>query len=94
MEIINCFVDDGTGKKYDELLKEVCDSEIPQLGNVLDITNKDKGTVGGQSIVLISFIGVVNGKAKRLGAVTTTQQLLNAAKFIEAKHKQKQQANN
>lgn len=82
-ESINIRLDDGTGAAFDAILAASRKQDTPQVGSSIAITTKDRATVDGRTIAVISFFTQVDGHAKLVQAVTTERLLINALKVIE-----------
>lgn len=83
MESFIITLDDGTGKAFDDALK---DNTLQDYGDVRLIT-KDNATTEGNPAIMITF-GVLqtNGIAKKAQVVTTAKLFLMAAKAIKNKY--------
>ena len=79
METINLKLDDG--ERYDTLLAENREDNLPQASDV-EIVTKPNATVGGQTGVMIAFY-VAEGddptKLRRVQAVTTLRCMAGVA---------------
>lgn len=94
MDNINVIIDNGDGTVFDSLLNENREADIPQFGEGVDFVTKDKGTVNGNTIVMISFMVVVNGEPKRVQAVVTQRLLLTTLEILKASAERKAKEGN
>lgn len=82
MEHFAVTLDDGTGKAYDEALKD----SLPEGGDLKAITKND-GTVQGNPIVLLTFtVQMPDGTIRKAQAATSVKLFLFAARLMAAKY--------
>jgi hypothetical protein len=82
MEHVQISLDDGTGAKFDEALRDT----LPDGGD-LRVVTKDNGTVGGRPIVMLTFTAQLpDGSVRRVQTVTTVRQFQAVAAAIRGRY--------
>jgi len=84
MNQLNLKLDDGTGEAFDQLLDKSREAKAYQVGDQIHIATKDYATENRNTLVIISFNTLLNGKEVPVQAVTTEALFLAAATGITA----------
>ena len=82
MEVIKHQLDDGTGRAFDDALKDT----LPDGGD-LQIITKDAGTVNGNPVAILTFtVELPDGTFRKAQTVTTVALLMGTLAILRGKY--------